>query len=132
MAKTTAPQGPAGSAASPAGTTARAQPPIRWPHPDAIGVLLMLVWVVGVAFALAVPALIVSPGAPTAPTADVIWALVSTVVGTLLMMVSAYVLYRRTREVGFAVLGAVPAMSCLAGGIVLAATKLTGTGLGGT
>jgi hypothetical protein len=46
------------------------------------------------------------------------------------MMVSAYILYRRTHEVGFAVFGAVPAASCLAMGIVLAATKLTGTGAG--
>ena len=131
MAKTSAPQGPAGSGAAPAGTNARAQPPIRWPRPDGAGLLLMLVWVVGVVFALAVPAFIVSPGDATAPTADVLWALASTVVGTLVMMVSAYLLYRRTHEVGFAVLGAVPAFSCLAGGIVLAATKLTGTGLGG-
>jgi hypothetical protein len=131
MAKTTAPQGPAGSGAAPAGTTTRAQPPIRWPHPDAIGVFLMLIWAVGVVFALAVPAFIVSPGDATAPTADVLWAMTSTIVGSLVMMVSAYVLYRRTHEVGFAVLGAVPAFSCLAGGIILAATKLTGTGLGG-
>src|SRR4051812_23745688 len=131
MAKTSAPEGPAGSGASPAGTTARAQPPIRWPHPDAIGIFLMLIWVVGLAFALAVPAFIVSPGETVAPPADVVWALVSTVVGALVMLVSAYVMYRRTHEVGFAVLGGVPAASTLAGGIVLAATKLTGTGLGG-
>jgi len=117
---------------APAGATERAQPPIRWPRPDAVGIVLIVLWLVGVAFALVVPALIVSPGAPTAPTDKVVWALVSTIVGTLLMMVSAYVLYRRTREVGFAVLGAVPAASCLAMGIVLAATKLTGTGTGGT
>jgi hypothetical protein len=130
MAKTSAPQGPAGSAASPAGTAGRAQPPIRWPKPDATGVVLILLWLVGVAFALFVPALIVSPGKEVAPTEDVVWALISTVGGTLVMMTTAYILYRRTREVGFAVLGAVPAFSCLAMGIVLAATKLTGTGSG--
>jgi len=130
MANTSAPQSPAGSAAAPAGTAERAQPPIRWPRPDAVGVVLILLWVVGVVFALFVPALIVSPGQQVAPTEDVVLALVSTVAGTLVMMVSAYVLYRRTREVGFAVLGAVPAFSCLAMGIVLAATKLTGTGAG--
>jgi hypothetical protein len=130
MAKTSAPQGPAGSVAAPAGTTERAQPPIRWPKPDGVGVVLILIWLVGVVFALAVPGLIVSPGALKAPTEDVLWALASTVLGTLLMMVSAYILYRRTHEVGFAVLGAVPAFSCLAMGIVLAATKLTGTGSG--
>jgi hypothetical protein len=130
MAKTSAPQGPAGSAAAPAGNTERAQPPIRWPRPDAVGVVLILLWIAGVVFALFVPALIVSPGKEVAPTEDVVWALVSTIVGTLVMMVTAYILYRRTREVGFAVLGAVPAFSCLAMGIVLAATKLTGTGAG--
>jgi hypothetical protein len=130
MAKTSAPQGPAGSAASPAGSAERAQPPIRWPRPDAVGVVLILLWLAGVALALFVPALIVSPGKEVAPTEDVVWALVCTVVGTLVMMTTAYILYRRTREVGFAVLGAVPAFSCLAMGIVLAATKLTGTGAG--
>jgi hypothetical protein len=130
MAKTSAPQGPAGSAAAPAGTTDRAQPPIRWPKPDTVGVVLILIWIVGVAFALFVPALIVSPGALKAPTDDVVRALVCTVFGTLLMMISAYILYRRTGEVGFAILGAVPAASCLAMGIILAATKLTGTGSG--
>jgi hypothetical protein len=131
MANTSAPRDPAGSGAAPAGTTARAQPPIRWPRPDAVGVVLILFWLVGVALALAVPALIVSPGETTAPTEDVIWALVSTVIGTLVMLISSYLLYRRTHEVGFAVLGGVPAASCLAMGIVLAATKLTGTGTGG-
>jgi hypothetical protein len=130
MAKTSAPRGPAGSAAAPAGTTERAQPPIRWPKPDGIGIVLLLLWVAGVVFALAVPAFIVSPGETVAPTADVVWALVCTVAGTLVMMVSAYILYRRSGEVGYAVLGAVPAASCLAMGIVLAATKLTGTGTG--
>jgi len=49
------------------------------------------------------------------------------VIGTLVMIVTSYLLYRRTHEVGFAVLGGVPALSCMIGGIVLAATKLTGT-----
>ena len=75
MAKTSAPQGPAGSAAAPAGTTERAQAPIRWPRPDAVGVVLILLWVIGVVFALFVPALIVSPGEEVAPTEDVVWAL---------------------------------------------------------
>jgi hypothetical protein len=92
--------------------------------------VLVLLWVAGVAVALFVPALIVSPGQLTAPTEDVLVALGCTVVGTVLMMVTAYVLYRRTGEVGAVILGAVPAFSCLAGGIVLAATKLTGTGAG--
>jgi hypothetical protein len=120
MAKTAAPESP----------TERAQAPIRWPRPDGIGIVLILVWLVGVVFALPIPGLIVSPGSLKAPTEDVVWALVSTAAGTLVMMVSSYILYRRTREVGFAILGAVPAMSCLAMGIVLAATKLTGTGSG--
>lgn len=108
----------------------RAQAPIRWPRPDAAGVVLVLLWIAGVVLALFVPALIVSPGQEVAPTEDVLWALGCTVVGTLVMTVASMVLYRRTGEVGVVVLGAVPAFSCLAGGIVLAATKLTGTGTG--
>lgn len=108
----------------------RAQAPIRWPRPTPGGIALVLLWLVGVALALFVPALIVRPGELTAPTEDVLTALGCTIVGTVIMMVTSYILYRRTREVGLVIVGAVPAFACLAGGIILAASKLTGTSTG--
>ncbi|HYY11391.1 MAG TPA: hypothetical protein VE781_10650 [Kineosporiaceae bacterium] len=39
----------------------RAQAPIRWPRPDRRTLVLVVVWVIGVVIALAVPAAIVPP-----------------------------------------------------------------------
>jgi hypothetical protein len=131
MAKTTASIGPANQAAPVRDAHEnRAQAPIRWPRPDGVGTVLFLAWLVGVIVALAVPGLIVNPGAETAPTRDILLAGGLTVVGCLIMIVSSYVAYRRSGEIALVMLGGVPAFSCLAGGIILAATKLTATGTG--
>ncbi len=108
----------------------RAQAPIKWPKPDGVGVGLFLLWVVGVVVALGVPGLIVGPSEQTAPTGDILLAGGLTVVGCLIMIASAYIYYRRSGEIAVVMLGAVPAFSCLAGGVILAATKLTATGTG--
>ena len=104
----------------------RAQARIRWPRPTPGGIGLILLWVVGLLLAIAVPALIVPPGAATAPKGDVILAAAITVAGALVMLVAAWVLYKKSGEVGYAVLGGVPATSCMVGGIVMMAAKLTG------
>ena len=108
----------------------RSQAPIRWPKLNPIDTVLVLIWAAGVAVALLAPMLFVRPGELTAPAGDIIQALTCTAVGSLVMLVSSYILFRRTAEVGVFVLGGVPAFTCLAGGIILAATKLTGTGTG--
>lgn len=123
IAGTTTAQGP-----EPTGN--RAQAPIKWPKLGVGDAVLALLWLGGVVLALGVPALIVSPGELTAPTSDIVTALICTSVGALVMVATSYILYRRTKEVGFFVLGGVPAFACLAGGVILAATKLTGTGTG--
>lgn len=123
MAGTTTTQGP-----GPTGN--QAQAPIKWPKLGAVDAVLGLLWLGGVALALVVPALIVRPGELTAPTEDVVMALIVTSVGVVIMAATAYILYRRTREVGYFVLGGVPAFACFAGGVILAATKLTGTATG--
>jgi hypothetical protein len=89
-------------------------------------VTLIGVWVLGLVIALLFPALVVSPGATTAPTGEIIGALALTVSGAGVMMLAAFGLWRRNRDPYMSVLGGVPAIACIAGGIMLAATKLFG------
>jgi hypothetical protein len=121
---------PANQAPPERGRDNKAQAPIRWPKPNRVAVSFFLVWLVGVILALPLPGFIVNPGEETAPTEDILLAGGLTVVGCLIMMVSAYVFYRRTGEIAAVMFGAVPAFSCLAGGVIIAATKLTATGTG--
>ncbi len=105
--------------------TDHAQPPLRWPHPDRTTLLLVGTWVLGVLTALFVPALVVAPGATSAPS-DKVWLAFSiTVVGALVMFACSVGLWRRSRESAVLVMGTVPSLTCLAGGVIMAATKLT-------
>jgi hypothetical protein len=105
----------------------RAQPPIRWPHPDRESLGLVLLWAVGLFLALFVPALFVAPTATKPPAADVWKAFASTLVGALVMLGAAGILWRRKADASVLLMGAVPAFACVAGGIILTAAKLTGT-----
>jgi len=105
----------------------RAQPPIRWPHPSAVSLGLVALWAAGVFVAIFVPALIVPPSVRTAPANEVWTAFTLTIVGAGLMILSSTLLWRRTRDVSFFIMGAVPAFAGIAGGAIFAAAKLTGT-----
>jgi hypothetical protein len=105
----------------------RAQAPIRWPRPSGFSLLLVLVWAVGVFVALFVPGFIVSPNAVKAPASDVWTAFTLSIVGCCLMIGAAIVLWRRTKDTAFFVMGAVPAFTALAGACIFAAAKITGT-----
>jgi hypothetical protein len=102
----------------------RAQPPIRWPHPNRRSVAFVGLWLVGLCIALLVPASIVGPGEESAPVGDVWTAFSFTVLGAAVMLGAATLLYRRTGDAGAMVLGGVPAVATVAGGIILATTKL--------
>jgi hypothetical protein len=102
----------------------RAQAPIRWFHPDAPTVFLVGLWAAGVIVALFVPALIVAPTAKHPPTSSVWTAFGLTVVGTVVMVLAAGGLWRRSKDPAVLVMGIVPAVVCIAGGLILAATKL--------
>jgi hypothetical protein len=108
-------------------TGERAQPPIRWPRPDRPTLTLVGLWAVGVFVALFVPALFVAPTAKNPPAGQVWLAFSSTVIGAIIMLASVFALWRRNRDSAVFVLGTVPAVACVAGGIILAATKLLGT-----
>lgn len=108
----------------PEDTEARAQPPIRWPHPNPFALGMVILWAVGLLVALALPATIVSPTAKNPPTGDVWLALGCTVLGAAIMISAASLLWRRVRDGGLFVLGMVPAFVCIAGGAMLAAAKI--------
>ena len=101
----------------------RAQAPIRWPRPDGPTLRSLAIWLIGLAIALGIPALIVSPGAATAPIGKVLTALSFTVLGAGVMLFASYVLYRRHRDPLVFVMGGVPAIACVAGGVIIAAGK---------
>ena len=105
----------------------RAQAPIRWPHPTGAAVALVALWIVGLALALFVPAAIVSPMARTAPSGHVWTAFAVTILGSAVMIGAASLLWRRTGDAAFFIMGAVPAFATIAGGAIFAASKLTGT-----
>lgn len=99
-------------------------PPVRWPHLGRAVLGLIAVWLVGLVLAVVVPALIVPPGAATAPTGDVVLALVSTVLGAAIMIGVGLVFLRRHEDPVATAFGVVPGITLIAGGLIMAATKL--------
>jgi hypothetical protein len=108
------------------GADDRAQAPIRWPHPDRSTVGLIALWAVGLLVALFLPALIVAPTVTHPPVGHVWLAFGSTVAGSLVMLGATGLLWRRRGDASVMLMGAVPAFACVAGGCILAASKLTG------
>lgn len=104
--------------------TERAQPPIKWPHPRGASVAVVGLWLVGLIIALAIPAMIVGPGEENAEPSAVWTAFAITVVGAAIMIAAATMLWRRTKDSGALLLGTVPAISVVIGGVILAAVKL--------
>ncbi|HEY6795646.1 MAG TPA: hypothetical protein VI248_13290 [Kineosporiaceae bacterium] len=106
---------------------ARAQPPIRWSRPHPVSVALVALWAVGAFIALFVPALLVSPGAETAPPRDVWTAFGFTVAGAIVMILASVVLWRRRDDAAVLIMGGIPAFATIVGGAILTASRLTGT-----
>jgi peptidoglycan/LPS O-acetylase OafA/YrhL len=102
----------------------RAQPPIRWPHPDATTLVLVGLWAVGLVVALLLPAAFVSPTEKNPATGDVILAFGTTLLGAAVMIGVAAVLWRRVKDASVLVMGLVPAVAVVAGGVILSATKI--------
>ncbi len=106
----------------------RAQAAIRWPRPDRAALSLIALWVIGLLVALALPALVVAPGAQTAPVGRIWLAFAVTAVGAALMLAAVLALYRRARDASVLTLGVVPAIAVITGGIILAVTKIYPSG----
>ena len=102
----------------------RAQPPIRWPHPGRTALVCTTLWVLGLVIALAVPALVVPPTAVHASLARAWTAFCFTVLGAALVLGSTVLAWRRSGDSSILTLGAVPAGTLIAGGIILATAKI--------
>jgi hypothetical protein len=107
-------------------TVERAQPPIRWPHPDRSSVLTIALWALGLLVALLIPALIVPPYQKTATAAAAWTAFSFTVLGALFMIAATSWHYRRSKDSGILILGAVPGAAVIVGGVILATVKVLG------
>jgi hypothetical protein len=96
---------------------------IGW-HKDSLVALA----VVGLGYLIGLlgPALVVPPGAKSAPRDRIAVAFSITVLGVIIAMVTASRAYRRRRNWSWLVIGSVPAISLLVGGAILAATKAGG------
>lgn len=108
------------------GTPEKAVAPIRWPHPGAATLVLIGVWVVGMLLAVFVPALIVPPSEESAPTGEVLTALGFTFLGAVIMIGVGITFMRRHEEPVATAFGVVSGLTVLVGGLIMAATKLTG------
>jgi drug/metabolite transporter (DMT)-like permease len=77
-------------------------------------------WALGLALASVVPALLVSPSVEADPSGtELVVALGATVVGSLVMVLSAYLLYRRTGSIGAAIIAFVPSFVLVVFGVLL-------------
>lgn len=106
----------------------RAQPPIRWPHPNRSSVLTIALWALGLLVALLVPAMIVSPGQKTASVSAAWTAFSFTVLGAAMMITATSWHYLRTKDSGILLLGLVPGGAVILGGVLLATVKILGSG----
>lgn len=104
----------------------RAQPPIRWPHPNRYGVLTIALWGLGLLVALLIPALIVPPYQETATVGEAWTAFSFTVLGALFMIAATSWRYRRSKDSGILILGLVPGAAVIVGGVILATAKVLG------
>lgn len=108
------------------GQETRAQAPIRWPKPDRAAVVSSAVWLVGLLIALVVPAIIVPPTELRASVAHAWTAFGFTVLGAALMIVSMLRLWRRTGDSTPMIIGMVPGMTVIVGGVIFLASKVYG------
>ncbi|GAB7192648.1 hypothetical protein NUM3379_33570 [Kineococcus sp. NUM-3379] len=120
----------------------RALAPIRWRRPDRGTTLSMALWAVGLLIALVVPAILAPPefgntgdpgagsvqphGNPGISGLNIGLAMGATVLGSLIMLVSAYALHRRTGSIGAAILAFVPTFVVVVSGAIIATMLLLG------
>ncbi|MFN8074960.1 MAG: hypothetical protein U0Q15_21110 [Kineosporiaceae bacterium] len=103
----------------------RSVAPFRRPRPSRAELGYFGLWVLGLVLALFVPALVVGPTQTDAPAGRVWGAFAITVAGALVMIGAAMLMWRRSKDSTVLVFGGVPAVACIAGGVILVATKLT-------
>lgn len=103
----------------------RRNPPINPSgKPSRANVVSLVVVAMGFVIALGAPSLVVSPGQPSASLGEVLLAFGLTAVGVAISLVAGGLAYRRTRDYGWLIATGVPAVALVAGGAILAATKV--------
>ncbi len=116
---------PASTSTGHGATDNRAQAPIRWPKPDGTTITALVLWVVGMVVALAVPALLVPPSSTTATPSEVWTAFTISVVGAVIVLGATGFHFRRKGDAAVLILGLVPAFATVCGGIIFATTILS-------
>ncbi|WP_432548493.1 hypothetical protein [Kineococcus sp. SYSU DK004] len=102
----------------------RALAPIRWGRPSGGVVVALLIWVVGIFLAAVVPLLLLgSDPYEAAPVGRIGVGLAFTLVGSLIMVLSAYLLYRKSGSIGAAILAFVPSFVFATLGILMTTMK---------
>jgi hypothetical protein len=102
----------------------RAIAPIKWSRPSSGTVVALVIWLVGVLVAAIVPLVLLGADPyEAAPGGRIATGLVATLLGSLIMVFSAYLLYRKSGSIGAAILAFVPSfvMACL--GILMMTMK---------
>ncbi len=92
--------------------------------PSRANVVSLIVIAVGYLIGLGAPSLVVSPSQPSAPLRSVLLAFGLTLLGVTIALVAGMLAYRRTRDYGWLIATGVPAVTLVAGGAILAATKV--------
>ena len=98
--------------------------PTRWPHPDALSLVLFGGWVVGILVATVIPYSLVPPTTRDPDTVRVWTAFGVTLVGIVIFVVSGLLLSRHIKSQAAVVMALVPVVSIGAGSIILTATLL--------
>ncbi|WP_432482423.1 hypothetical protein [Kineococcus esterisolvens] len=103
----------------------RALAPIRWSKPSSGTVVALGVWVVGLAVGALVPMVLLGFDPYQAASGGrVAFGMACTVLGALIMVFSAYLLYRKSGSIGAAILAFVPSFVLVVLGVLMATTKL--------
>ena len=93
-------------------------------RPSRASVLSLLIIGVGYLISLVAPSLLVSPSAPSAPMSRVLAAFGFTLLGVAVSVVAGFLAFRRTGNWAWLIITGVPAVTLVAGGAILAATKV--------
>ncbi|NAZ80749.1 hypothetical protein GTR02_02810 [Kineococcus sp. R8] len=102
----------------------RALAPMRKLQPNKGVVVALLIWLVGLLLAGVVPLILLGANPyEAASTAMIVTALSFTLAGCLVMVFSAYLLYRKTNSIGAAILAFVPSFTLATLGMLMTTMK---------
>ncbi len=113
-----------GTAADEAEYRPRGHRQTRWPKPDALSVVLFLVWAAGILVSTVVPFLIVPPTSTNPQESAVGYAFLASMVGVAIFVAAGLMMWRHLKSQSVLVFALVPAVSIVSGAVILTATLL--------